>query len=284
MPITVACPECGKSYANISDELAGRRTKCTCGKVIKLGEAKPDSSEPSAASDDTEAPYLATLDPEPYLATAVPPASTEAKNSPISIGFESGYASPSSASDPEFGRSKQPTSSSSGGPILSIISGAMGFVYGGIMLIFSVMALLFLFGATAIVSGNPNTAIPPSAKVQLVFTIVATFANIVLLLGMIVSCGFSFILGIMELSEDYRKPLASMISAGTSAIYILLSIVSAIVSSLFATGATPFNPISTNSSQASVVTARIIIFAIFCLGYYLVPAFVVFVGIYRRND
>ncbi len=39
MTLSFACPHCGKEYRNLKPKLIGKKAKCACGKVIRIGES-----------------------------------------------------------------------------------------------------------------------------------------------------------------------------------------------------------------------------------------------------
>ena len=49
MKLTVSCPECGKTFRNLKPELAGKKARCSCGKLVRLGAKKSSALETSAA-------------------------------------------------------------------------------------------------------------------------------------------------------------------------------------------------------------------------------------------
>lgn len=48
MKLTVSCPDCGKVFRNLKPELAGKKARCSCGKLVRLGAKKNSASETSA--------------------------------------------------------------------------------------------------------------------------------------------------------------------------------------------------------------------------------------------
>lgn len=57
MPLNFVCPDCGKEHRQISSQFLGKRIKCTCGRVLRLGP-KSSGTQESAAS--TEVNHSAT--------------------------------------------------------------------------------------------------------------------------------------------------------------------------------------------------------------------------------
>ena len=51
LSLNVSCPNCGKQFKNIKPELAGKKAKCACGQIVRLGEAK------NKASDSDSSPF-----------------------------------------------------------------------------------------------------------------------------------------------------------------------------------------------------------------------------------
>ena len=54
MKLNVSCPECGKVFRNLKPELAGKKARCSCGKLVRLGAKKTSASESAAAFDESE--------------------------------------------------------------------------------------------------------------------------------------------------------------------------------------------------------------------------------------
>ena len=54
MSLSVSCPNCGKRFKNIKPELAGKKARCACGNVVRLGGAKikDSDSDSSPLHDD----------------------------------------------------------------------------------------------------------------------------------------------------------------------------------------------------------------------------------------
>jgi hypothetical protein len=57
MSLTFHCPKCGKQYSNIRQDLIGKKARCACGKVLRLGEQLQDEQSlqpttPPASSSD----------------------------------------------------------------------------------------------------------------------------------------------------------------------------------------------------------------------------------------
>ena len=54
MALSVSCPNCGKRFENIKPKHAGKKAKCGCGKIIRLGSKKDkvSDSDSSSALDD----------------------------------------------------------------------------------------------------------------------------------------------------------------------------------------------------------------------------------------
>ncbi len=54
MSLSVSCPNCGKQFRNIKPELRGKKAKCACGHVVRLGESqsKISDSDSNPLSDD----------------------------------------------------------------------------------------------------------------------------------------------------------------------------------------------------------------------------------------
>ena len=76
MKLTVSCPDCGKVFRNLKPELAGKKARCSCGKLVRLGAKKSSASEvPAATSNESSdvAPNadlgLPTVAPESSLAS-----------------------------------------------------------------------------------------------------------------------------------------------------------------------------------------------------------------------
>ena len=53
MKLTVSCPECGKVFRNLKPELAGKKARCSCGKLVRLGVKKSSASETEAAPNES---------------------------------------------------------------------------------------------------------------------------------------------------------------------------------------------------------------------------------------
>lgn len=47
MTISVICPACGRQFAKIKSELAGKMVRCTCGKSLRLPDPKPTGTDPA---------------------------------------------------------------------------------------------------------------------------------------------------------------------------------------------------------------------------------------------
>lgn len=60
MKLTVSCPECGKVFRNLKPELAGKKARCSCGKLVRLGVKKPSTSGSVAAFDESRDNALST--------------------------------------------------------------------------------------------------------------------------------------------------------------------------------------------------------------------------------
>lgn len=54
MKLTVSCPECGKVFRNLKPELAGKKARCSCGKLVRLGAKKSSASESAEASNESQ--------------------------------------------------------------------------------------------------------------------------------------------------------------------------------------------------------------------------------------
>ncbi len=50
MKFSFDCPHCGKSYRNVKTTLRGRKARCSCGSVIRIGEPPSAKSNPKADS------------------------------------------------------------------------------------------------------------------------------------------------------------------------------------------------------------------------------------------
>lgn len=70
MTLSFACPHCGKNYRNVKPKLSGKKARCSCGKVIRIGV-----SELPAAHQDFE-----QLDREPEIAEGMAESSASKKN------------------------------------------------------------------------------------------------------------------------------------------------------------------------------------------------------------
>jgi hypothetical protein len=67
MTVSFACPYCGKSYEKVKKELVGKKARCSCGKVIRVGmssrdrrarERKPTGNAPRDADAETAVPTV----------------------------------------------------------------------------------------------------------------------------------------------------------------------------------------------------------------------------------
>ncbi len=52
MPLNFTCSSCGKEHRQISSQFIGKRIKCTCGKVLRLGPKSASSTEIHIANDE----------------------------------------------------------------------------------------------------------------------------------------------------------------------------------------------------------------------------------------
>ncbi len=76
MKLTVSCPDCGKVFRNLKPELAGKKARCSCGKLVRLGAKKTSASETSATlpeesrdASQNASQGLPTVPPERSLPT-----------------------------------------------------------------------------------------------------------------------------------------------------------------------------------------------------------------------
>ena len=44
MTLSFACPKCGKTYRNVKQQLIGKKARCSCGKVIRIGNSDRSAS------------------------------------------------------------------------------------------------------------------------------------------------------------------------------------------------------------------------------------------------
>jgi hypothetical protein len=80
LKLTVSCPDCGKVFRNLKSELAGKKARCSCGKLVRLGAKKSSASETSATvTDESE---NASRKSEPGLPTVAPERSPSNKKKP----------------------------------------------------------------------------------------------------------------------------------------------------------------------------------------------------------
>ena len=336
VPISFKCPQCGKAYNNISDEFAGKRTKCKCGKVLKLGAAKPAATDANEPNDSTRMPVAPTpVQPTPVEPTAVQPipvqptpvqpvpvqpvapvpiqpvppagdslfggvpqsgggsvgdllgAAGPPAHDPLGGGaFQAGYAPPAPVAAPPRKRARRRSSASNpAGPILSIIAGVCALAFGITIAILSINAMVHLIDAMSTIS-KLGIELPAGKNAQLIGALLAIGLNIVVTLGMAAAGGYSFVLGILELSNDYRKAVASKLALIICSVYAGLLIISKIVSIVMIStdNYTPLQRGVTNrfvlSSKSELITNHIL----FGFLFLIVPAFVIFVGIFRWND
>ena len=327
VPISFKCPQCGKAYNNISDKFAGKRTKCKCGKVLKLGAAKPAGTEPNDSTPMLAAPT--PVQPTPVEPTAVqpipvqpvpvqpvapvpiqpvPPAgdslfggvpqsgggsvgdllgASQPAHDPLGGGaFQAGYAPPAPVAAPPRKRARRRSSASNpAGPILSIIAGVCALAFGITIAILSINAMVHLIDAMSTIS-KLGIELPAGKNAQLIGALLAIGLNIVVTLGMAAAGGYSFVLGILELSNDYRKAVASKLALIICSVYAGLLVISRIVSIVMIStdNYTPLQRGFTNrfllSSKSELITNQIL----FGFLFLIVPAFVIFVGIFRWND
>lgn len=57
MTFSIACPECGEQFRNIKPEMAGKKARCRCGTIVRLGpkrQSNRDSSKKTASQSATD--------------------------------------------------------------------------------------------------------------------------------------------------------------------------------------------------------------------------------------
>ena len=274
MPISFKCPQCGKAYKNLSDEYAGKKTKCKCGKVLILGAAKPAPTQPAApqaAAPPTVQPTVVqptNAQPEPVQPIPVQPVPIQPvapmpvhqaqpagdplfgappqsggsvgdllgtgapANDPLG-GFHGGYAPPAPvAPQPARQRSRRRSSKNPTGPILSIIGGVAALIFGVTFAIISIMQLTKAIDGWSTLSNlgalAGNTAGLGSVKSLLVVIIVTRIFTALATIAMAAAGGYSLVLGILELTNNYRKSIASQLALTASALYALVLLISKI--------------------------------------------------------
>ena len=198
---------------------------------------------------------------------------------PLGGGFESGYSSPAPMA-PQPAR-RRPAKRRSGrnptGPILSIVSGSLGTIFAIVLVIYSISSAVDFISRISAVLERDATP-----RAMLVIIAILTVLISLTLLGLIGSCIYSLVLGILELSQDYRKSIASKLTGGLGGLYAILSLAILIVFVIQFNQIGSFN-IHFNGrsySNTSVITGFVLRFFLLLI----VPAFLIFVGIFRWND
>lgn len=191
--------------------------------------------------------------------------------------YETAYAPPAPITRPNRPRkTRRRSQQSSVGPIMSIISGALGTFYG--------LGCLFFFGAQMLVFVTAIAGAEVSPPPQALFVGIVAIILLLLSIAMTGGSGYSGVTGILELLNEYRNPGPSQI-AGTACIsftaLVLIGFVIAIVMAI---------ALQTNVGQvqfdgASVVGMVIgfIIGFIILLLFLAIPIFVFFVGHFRNR-
>ena len=55
MTLSFACPDCGKTYRNVKQKLIGKKARCSCGKVIRIGGSERSTPSRSFQRDNLPA-------------------------------------------------------------------------------------------------------------------------------------------------------------------------------------------------------------------------------------
>ena len=59
MTLSFACPHCGKTYRNVKQKLIGKKARCSCGNVIRIGKTVlPEQKADLAKADLLDGPNL----------------------------------------------------------------------------------------------------------------------------------------------------------------------------------------------------------------------------------
>lgn len=323
MPISFKCPQCGKVYKNLSDKYAGKKTKCKCGKVLILGAAKPAPTQPAAPVPvQPTVVQPTTVQPAPVqpipvqpvpvqpvapapihqaqpvgdplfgpppqaggsagdlLGQAAPPA-----NDPL-VGFHGGYAPPAPMAHPQPARKRSRRRSSGGnpaGPILSIIGGVLGLILGVTLAIISIKAMMNLLDVWSMLS-DMGVKLDSSAKGRLTGAFVLTVLNILAAIAMAGAGGYSLVLGILELTNDYRKSIASKLALIVSAVFSLLVIITMIINIVSVSGKSSSLGRMRGRGFSGIRTYDVADYVLYAFLLLIIPAFVIFVGIFRWND
>jgi hypothetical protein len=326
VPLSFKCPQCGKSYENVGDQFAGKRMKCKCGKVMRLGGATPAAEQPAPIKATPVKPVpvqpiqVKPIAPAPAPAPVAPaptapvqpltpinevadpifgtgqkidsaPAPTPAPTGGTDdlfggleppppanpYGTNAAYAPPAPITRPnQPRRTKRRKHKSSTGPVMSIISGALGTIYGLVCLAFFGLALIAFVTAV----GSAKVTPPPQA----LFSGISTLVMTLLAMAMTGGCGYSAVTGIMELTNEYRNPGPSSM-AGTACIaFTIVTFLLFIVGIIMAVALqADVGRVRYNEGNAVGMVIGFVIAFIILLFFLAIPIFVFCVGHFRNR-
>lgn len=218
-----------------------------------------------------------------------------ASNDPLG-DFGTGYSAPAPVHQQQHydrprrnnRRRKSSSKHSPTGPILSIIGGLAALILGIVLAIYGINALVTAIDALSTAS-DLGVKMPASVIVRFLLLIVYVLS----IIAMAGAGGYSLILGIIELVQDYRKSIASKVALGACSAYALVMVIMMIVrivdiNSAKKTLGAGFGLVARNAGRfgglygVKVPTIGGTIVSLFLL--LIIPAFVIFVGIFRWND
>ena len=297
MPISFKCPQCGKVYKNLSDEYAGKQTKCKCGKVLILGAAKPAPVQPTPVQPTLVQPTVEPAPAQPIPVQPVPiqpvqpvapvpihqayPADPSYGAPPQSVdplgGYHGGYAPPPAPMYAPQHAGNRPRKRRSGknpaGPILSIIGGVVGLILGTTMAIININFMIWWINAWSKLG----------AMGEIVGTFFVYFLNSLATIAMAGAGIYCLVLGILELSNNYRKSIASKLALIISAVYAFLVIIMLIINIVHVSSDDPSGGFG-DFYRSDFGVSDVIDHVLFAFLLLIIPVYLIFVGIFRWND
>lgn len=199
---------------------------------------------------------------------------------PYASGFDSAYAPPAPIQRPRGSarRTRRRSTKSPVGPIFSIISGAMGTIYGLVLCIFYGLA-----GINFIATLSNINKMSSDQQVSFVVAGIAATISFLLVLAIMFGSGFSFVVGIMELAQNRRDPGPSKLAGTASISFVIVQVILLIVGvGMVLAG------VSASGRQADLpvmaVAIAVILGILFYAMFFAVPIFVFCVGYFRNRE
>ncbi|MDB4778057.1 hypothetical protein OAG68_01220, partial [bacterium] len=194
--------------------------------------------------------------------------------------FQSAYAPPAPIPrhqpQPRQVRRQRASGQSVAGPVMSIVSGSLGIIYGLIIAALYGTRIARFLTFLSMMNGNP--------PLEVVLPGIISIIGLLISLTITGSCGYSAIYGIMELSNDVRNSKPSKLAGIACLIFIIFNIVQFLLalSVLYfmqrQIGDAQFNQPNT----MAIVVALVVSFFI-SLIFLAIPIFVFCVGVFRKK-